>query len=185
MRMALKQMKARKISLGNLYIISLAITMILLLMWKSEPLMQTKLFSDSSLRELQKYLQGNPEGFLFILKERLSIVFSFFILATTSLGSVFVHMNVLWYGMSSGLFLALVLMRYGLKGILLLAAGMFPHYFIYVPSLILILHLSKEKRTINGKFISQLFVITSVVIIGCILECYVNPEIVAKILKKF
>ena len=94
-------------------------------------------------------------------------------------------MNVLWYGISSGLFLAIVLMRYGVKGLLLLVAGMFPHYLIYVPALILVFHLSREKRTVSSKYILQLLVISSVVIIGCILECYVNPEIVEKILKKF
>ena len=155
------------------------------MMRKGEVLIQTSLFSEASLKELQGQLTGDAAGILFILKERLAIIYSMFLLATTSLGNIYVHLSVLWYGISSGLFLTIVLMRYGIRGILLLIAGMFPHYLIYVPAIILTLHISKDKRTINSKFVGQLLVITVVVIIGCILECYVNPAVVAKILKKF
>ena len=185
MRLPLKQIKWRQISLSNIYVVSLVGTMVLLLMRKNEVLIQTSIFSEASLKELQVQLPGDATGIFFILKERLAIIFAMFLLATTSLGNIYVHFSVLWYGISSGLFLTIVLMRYGIKGILLLVAGMFPHYLIYVPAIILTLHISKEKRTINSKFIGQLLVISVVVIIGCVLECYVNPEVVAKILKKF
>ena len=159
--------------------------MIFLLMRKNTVLIQTSIFSENTLKEIQVLLSGEAPTFLFLLQQRLAIILSLFILSTTTLGNLYVYMNVLWYGISSGLFLAIVLMRYGVKGLLLLVAGMFPHYLIYVPALILVFHLSREKRTVNSKYILQLLVISSVVMIGCILECYVNPEVVAKILKKF
>ncbi len=185
MRLPLKQMKWKQIALSNIYVVSLVITMVILLMKKNDLLIQTSLFSETSLREVREHLAGDTTVFFYILKERLSIVFALFLLATTSLGSIYVHMNVMWYGISSGLFLTIVLMRYGVKGILLLIAGMFPHYLIYVPAVALTLHLTKDKRIVNSKFLGQLFVITVVVIIGCVLECYVNPEVVAKLLKNF
>ena len=178
-------LKREKIALSNIYVVSLVITMVFILIRKHEVLMQTSLFSEASLEEIKMRISGNPPQFFFIIQMRLAIIISLFIIATTALGNLFVHMNVLWYGISSGLLLAVVLMRYGIKGILLLIVGVFPHYLIYVPAIILTLHLAKEKRVVNNKYIGQLLVISFVVIIGCILECYVNPDIVAKILKKF
>ena len=159
--------------------------MILLLMRKNAVLIQTSIFSEASLKEIQVRLSGESPSLFFVLQQRLAAILCLFALSTTALGNLYVYMNVLWYGISSGLFLAIVLMRYGVRGLLLLAAGMFPHYLIYVPALILVFHLSREKRTVNSKYILQLIVVSSVVVIGCILECYVNPEVVAKILKKF
>lgn len=185
MKFSLKHLRFEKVSLSNIYVISLVVTMVFLLMRKNSVLMQTSLFSEASLKEIQIRLSGESPTFLFVLQQRLVIFFSLFVLSTTILGSLYVYMNVLWYGISSGLFFAIVLMRYGVKGLLLLVAGMFPHYLIYVPALILVFHLSREKRTVNSKYILQLLIVSSVVIIGCVLECYVNPEVVAKILKKF
>jgi len=185
MKFSLKQLRLEKISLSNIYVFSLVATMLFLLLRKNAVLIQTSLFSEATLKEIQVRLSGESPTFLFVLQQRLAIIISLFVLSTTTLGNLYVYMNVLWYGISSGLFLSVVLMRYGVKGLLLLVAGMFPHYLIYVPALVLVFHLSREKRTVNSKFILQLLVISSVVIIGCILECYVNPEVVAKILKKF
>ena len=185
MKLSLKHLRLEKVSLSNIYVISLVVTMVLLLMRKNVVLIQTSLFNEASLKEIQVRLNRESPTFLFVLQQRLIIIFSLFVLSTTALGNLYVYMNVLWYGISSGLFLSVVLMRYGVKGLLLLVAGMFPHYLIYVPALILVFHLSREKRTVNSKYILQLLIVSSVVIIGCILECYVNPEVVAKILKKF
>ena len=185
MKLSVKYLRLEKISLSNIYVISLVVTMVLLFMRKNWVLMQTSMFSEASLKEVQMRLSGESPTFLFVLQQRLTIIFSLFVLSTTTLGNFYVYMNVLWYGIGSGLFFVIVLMRYGVKGLLLLVAGMFPHYLIYVPALILVFHLSREKRTVNSKYILQLLIVSSVVIIGCVLECYVNPEVVAKILKKF
>ncbi len=181
----LKQIKWKQMSLSNWFVLSLVITVIFLLSRKNELLIQTSLFDEATLEQIREAAMDRKALLFWALKERVVIILALFLMATTSLGNLFVHMNVCWYGISSGLFLTVVLLRYGIKGILLLMAGMFPHYLIYVPALILTLQLSKEKRTVNGKYCGQLFVIIFVVIIGCFLECYVNPKVVAKILKNF
>ncbi len=185
MRLQLKQINWKQISLWNLYVLSLVITMIFLLTRKSELLVQTSLFDEASLEAIKERLTGGNALFLFVLKERAAMILALFLMATTWLGSMFVYMNVLWHGACSGLFLTIVLLRYGVKGVLLLMAGVFPHYLIYVPAMILTLQLTREKRVVNSKYCLQLIVILLVVITGCVLECYVNPQVVAKILKKF
>jgi stage II sporulation protein M len=159
--------------------------MLFFLIQKKEVLNRIDLFSENSLNELGMQLETNTQRIMFLVIHRIKFIAMFFLLSTTSLGSFYVYANVLWFGVSSGFLLTMVMIRYGLKGILLLTAGMFPHYLIYVPAVILTMQLSKEKRMWNGRFLIQFLVITLVVVIGCFLEGYINPNIVAKILKKF
>lgn len=185
MKLSLKKYDLKQISLSNLYIVSFVVTMLFLLTQKNEILKNTTVFSEASLKELKLRLCGAQQGIVFLILQRVKIIVILFLLSTTSLGNVYVYFNVLWFGISSGLLCTIVLMRYGLKGILLLTAGMFPHYLIYVPAIVLTMQLSREKRMPNGRFAAQFLVIIFVVICGCFLEAYINPDIVAKILKKF
>ena len=184
MKLQLKKINLEKISLWNLYVVSMVVTMIFLFAKKRELLMQTSLFDEDSLKSLRDQITAGSTSFLFVLKERITIIIALFLLSTTDFGRWFVYANVLWYGAGTGLFFTIALLRYGIKGILLLVAGMFPHYLIYVPALILTLHVSEEKRTINRKLCVQLLVIIIVVITGCILECYVNPQVLTKVITK-
>lgn len=185
MKNKLREFRWNKIGLSNLYVISLVMVALFLLIKYSDLLLQTSLFDKASLVALKEQSMADKPLLFMILKNRIAIVTALFLMSTTSLGTAYVYMNVLWFGACSGLFLAIVLLRYGLRGILLLLAGIFPHYLIYVPVIILTLRLTRERRTVNGKFCAQLMVILFVVITGCLLECYVNPEIIAKLLKNF
>ena len=185
MKLAVKKIDIRKISMSNLYLVSLVVTMLFLLVQKNEILSRINLFDEEHLREVEYQLEQLPRGIFIMIIQRVKLIAVMFALATTSLGSVYVFSNVIWYGVSSGFLVTIVMMRYGLRGILLLTAGMFPHYLVYVPAIILTMILSKEKRVVNGRFVSQFLIITLVMVIGCALECYVNPDIVAKILKKY
>lgn len=185
MKLKWNKISWNRISLTNLYFTSLVAALLIMLIWKRQLLIQTSLFDEASLQMLQNRTIDGKELFFFVLRERAAVITALFVLGTTTLGPIFVYMNVIWYGAGSGLLLAIVLLRYGLKGILLLVAGMFPQYLIYVPAMILTLQLTRERRTVNGKFCMQLLIILFVMIIGCMLECYVNPEVIAKVLKKF
>jgi len=186
MRVRLKQIKWQPLSLSQIYVLSLVAVMLFLLIRKGELLIQTSFLSEASLNTIKEELtRGNKKLFLYILKERAAIILALFVLSTTYLGGMFVYLNVIWYGAVSGLLLTIALLRYGMKGILLIAGGALPHYLIYVPAVILALRLSREKRTVNSKFCIQLFVLLAVIVAGCLLECYVNPFFVVKILKNF
>ena len=185
MRLTAKKIEIRRISMSNLYLVSLVATMLFLLVQKNDMLNRIDFFSEAHLKEV-KYQLEQPSRSLFVLiVQRLKCIATMFVLSTTSVGSIYVYSCVIWFGISSGFLVTIVMMRYGLNGILLLTAGLFPHYLIYVPAIILTMILSKEKRNVSGKFVSQFIVITFAVVIGCALESYINPEIVAKILKKY
>ena len=161
------------------------VVMIILLIQGDSFLQKTDLFDKATLNALKGQMKSERTLLFVILRERTALILSLFLFSTTSLAAMYVYMTVVWFGACSGLFLAVVLLRYGIKGILLLITGIFPHYLIYVPAVILVFRLTKEKRLVNSKFYMQLIVILFVVIIGCLLECYVNPNIVSKMLKLF
>ena len=45
------------------------------------------------------------------------------------------------------------------------------------------MHLLFSSVHVNGRFIFQFLTVTFVIVIGCVLECYINPDIVAKTYK--
>lgn len=185
MRLQFGKIRLRQLSLPNVYMLSLVITFIYLLTRKSELLMQTNLFDEASLKLLKEQTTGSNTLFFYALKERLIVVLSLFLMSTTNLSNLYVQMNVILAGAGCGFLMSVALLRYGLKGLLLLVGGMFPHYLIYGPAFCLVLQLTRNKRYMNGKFFAQLGAVILVVITGCLLECYVNPGVVAKLLKNF
>ena len=185
MRLTMKKAEIRRISMSNLYLISLVATMLFLLVQKNDILNKIDFFSEAHLKTVRYQLEQPSKSLFILIIQRLKCIATMFVLSTTYIGCFYVYSSVIWFGISSGFLVTIVMMRYGLKGILLLTAGLFPHYLIYVPAIILTMILSKEKRSVNGKFVSQFMVIAFVIVIGCALESFINPGIVAKILKKY
>ena len=103
------------------------------------------------------------------------------------------------FGCSMGSMLSVLILRYGIKGMLLFFSLIFPQDFVYLPAMFgwvavlaewnekllggksVIYRRGEEKRR-NFKRIFLLFVVT---IIGILLECYVNPLLVKFCLKIF
>ena len=146
--------------------------------------------------------------FLYVLQKRLGCALILAVLSTTWLGLAAVWTCAAWMGISFGMLVMAALLRYGLKGILLIAVGVFPQAFVYFPAALLLLRWSYEFcMTIyfpdkiqgsallhgegGGKYAllrnkAVTFVLLlGVVIIGCILESYVNPKLIMNLLQIF
>ena len=104
-----------------------------------------------------------------------------------------------WYGLSAGAFLATLMLRYGIKGILLAVISMFPQYLVYVPVVLALLlwcqelfrgiyvrgEYSAADRGFLVKKAGRLLVLMAVLVVGCMLEAYMNPFILMGFLKIF
>lgn len=164
---------------------------------------EMELLNTASLSRL-KYLDiDNGAFFLFVLRERLGIVAVLCIAATTYIGIFAVPVFAFWMGTMAGVFLSVASIRYGLRGILLVFAGIFPQYVLLVPACIMLMNWcyklnmalyrpdSRYGRGYGGGkrfFVSnlfQLFAVIIVVIIGSALESYVNPTLLSIFLKIF
>lgn len=139
--------------------------------------------------------------FGYVLRLRMKSVIALTILATTYLGLVVCAGTAFWYGMSAGVFLGTAVIRYGLKGILFVLAGVLPQYILYVPAIAALLvwceslnrsiyfksgiRVEEEKSRLWPKRIFQLAVILLMILLGCLLESFTNPGLLEKFLKKF
>lgn len=156
-----------------------------------------------SLNRIKYLAVDGPALLRYILSERAGMIFLLVLLATTFVGIIASYLFTLWQGMLMGMFITAATIRYGMKGILLIIAGMFPHQLLLIPAWVMLLnwchqlcckfyfpakdyesgYLNRNHYLIR-KGVWFLWII-GVVIIGSVLECYVNPILVTEILNIF
>ena len=146
--------------------------------------------------------------FAYVFRKRIGMAFFMAILSTTYLGMVTAVAESLWLGVLTGGFVTAMVLRYGLGGLLLVFAAMFPQYLLYAPAIYtLLLFCMENTRILYGmrntymanKHISNkqitntkapilarrvLFFVWILIflIVGCFLESHLNPIIMRKIL---
>lgn len=149
---------------------------------------------------------STPDGsglFAYIIKRRMFTVCMLGLLATTVIGFPTVCIYVCYMGLAAGCLLSVAVIRYGIRGLLLMAAGILPQGILLIPAYIaLFLWVVSVNRMLYSKnpykeyyirYSRQVYLkkglqiagIMAVVIIGCLLESYVNPKMLHLILKIF
>lgn len=164
-------------------------------------------FLDEEMLYQMKYAQINSDKFFgYVLKQRLLLFFSLAVGATTYLGLLLAYGALLWFGFAGGCFVAALAIRYGFKGILLIVGIFMPHFIIYIPVFGILLswccyiccamyfpgkiYNGQESQYKNKKAfwiinIGRVACLLLVVIIGILIESYVNPIFLTKLLKIF
>ena len=165
---------------------------------KSILLDKTGVFDEEVLYHM-KYMTVDCNAlFYYVLRKRLLTVLILAVLSTTYLGMAVCVGAALWYGAAAGGLLAVMMLRYGMKGILLAAASLFPHYLIYFPAIFTLLAWGEsvyaciyhrigadmEKNNLMKKT-GQLAAVLGMTVAGCALEGYVNPAVFMSLLKIF
>lgn len=172
-------------------------------LWKTEIVDKTGFLGEYTLLCMNHVKIDYMDYFMYLLQKRAGMTVVLAILSSTYLGIICIYLYIGWLGLAAGIFLTGAGIRYGTKGILLFLGGMIPHQIILLPCGIIFIcwcyrmctalyyprHCSEpvygsKKQFIMRKLIQLPFFI-GVVIIGCLLECYVNPYIFTKILKIF
>ncbi len=143
------------------------------------------LFSTSGISALRSGSFGSREFFIQVLFSRISYVVVVVLLSTTSLRKLFLLMQPALYCLGIGGLMGAAIVQFGVKGLLLVLAGMFPHMLFYLLVLRFLLMLLWERTFFDKQFFIAIFILVFIVIIGCLLESYVNPVIVAKVLNLF
>uniref|UniRef100_UPI004056AC85 stage II sporulation protein M n=1 Tax=Acetatifactor sp. TaxID=1872090 RepID=UPI004056AC85 len=161
----------------------------------------TGLLDEYTLYHMKNMTVDSGALFYYVLRKRFVSVIILAVLATTYLGSVACGVVSCWYGICAGAFLGAVVIRYGIKGILLMAAGMFPQYLVYIPAMIGLLYWCRNvykmiylertcgwdgaKPFVLPKSILQLVMLMILFLVGCIFESFLNPFCVRGILHLF
>lgn len=149
---------------------------------------------------------SRPQGagmVTYILRHRLSVVCMLGLISTTMIGLPILCAYICYTGLAAGCLLSVAVIRYGIRGILFMIAALFPQAFLLIPAYVGLffwavnlnrtLYASRtdlggyerfSSRFYLGKCI-QMVGIIAVVITGCLLESYVNPNILHFVLKIF
>lgn len=165
-------------------------------------LTETGFLSRSSLARVGRIELNESIFFLYVLKKRIGTVWLTAILSTTFAGIVTTYLFVLWTGICGGVVAAVSVMRYGIKGFILLAGSMMPHFLCYIPAFLMLADWAflvctrlyypvrdytepYEKKLGRNKLVFNFLILHGIVIIGVILESYVNPNLMTELLKIF
>ena len=159
----------------------------------------TGILDEDTLYRMKYMTVDSGVLFAYVLCKRCRNFFVLIIMATTYLGLVFCGGITVKYGFSIGFFISTAIYRYGVKGLLLGIVGAFPQYLCYVPAILLLIRWCEElhrsiyfyhnitgqgKKSLPGR-LGKLALILMVLVLGCILECFVNPVLLKGFLQFF
>lgn len=186
-----------------LFVGSFLFGVFLMNMGNGKLLAEDGIFSTSSVNRL-KYIEiDNGSFFRYVVKNRVGESAVLLLLSTTGLGLLAVYGCIIWQGILAGMTITAAVIRFGIKGLLLILGGFFPHQLLLIPAQVMLLgwcyencirvHFPAKYTTpyYNGKkqrIVRQgitLLWIAIVVLVGCILESYVNPMLISDLVKIF
>ena len=159
----------------------------------------TGILDEDTLYRMKYMTVDSGVLFAYVLCKRCRNFFVLIIMATTYLGLVFCGGITVKYGFSIGFFISTAIYRDGIKGLLLGIVGAFPQYLCYVPAILLLIRWCEElhrsiyfyhnitgqgKKSLPGR-LGKLALILMVLVLGCILECFVNPVLLKGFLQFF
>lgn len=184
-----------------MFIIGICGGILLASLIKSELLLGTELLGENALLQTRYAVIDSNSLFLHLLGRRLGEAALFVLLSTTFLGLAAVWFYAFRYGLSLGLLLTALFSEYGLKGIVLLVAGLLPQALVYVPAWLFLLALGERTcrrlyymngneglvglKRIGIRLSAQAGLLLFVLAVGCLLEAYINPWLLRLVLKLF
>ncbi|MBR1693565.1 MAG: stage II sporulation protein M [Lachnospiraceae bacterium] len=139
--------------------------------------------------------------FCFVLKNRLKLFLLLAISAFTSLFSLVYHLFFGWCGMSTAVIALTLLIKYGWKGLLLLFGLFLPHMLFYVPCFLYLMRLlqnvpapDRAGQSCTGgrnrmaaasgmKIAAVFFLLLMTLLMGIVVESYVNPVLLKNLIK--
>lgn len=139
----------------------------------------------------------------YVVRHRLFAVCMLGLVSTTLIGMPILCLYIGYMGLTAGCLLSVAVIRYGLRGLIFMAAALFPQIILLAPAYVALfcwaaelhhtLYVSGTRLEGYERFSSRFYIrksvqmigITVVVIIGCLLECYVNPNVLHFVLKIF
>ena len=117
---------------------------------------------------------------------RLVLFLVLLVFAMISKGKLVHVLFVAWSGFAYGYFCVISISAFGAKGLLLCLVALFPQFFAYVPVYLGLVQLSEHRREHTGfRGAAAIAFLMTVSFVGILLESYINPIILQKVLKIF
>jgi stage II sporulation protein M len=203
------KMKQLKLQLHTLSVIQISI--ILLMIGLFLGVLCANIFRENYIGQMQSYEQNVFSGiimsqidytgfFCYVLSKNFSSFLIFWLLSITILGVPYMAYKVASFGFFSGFFISAVTMQYGLKGILLILAYIFPQGLLYLPISLICLYkgfelcrtiYSENRNNIKGivkllrGYLVIIILLAAALLVASFLEAYPGAFLLRKVLGSF
>lgn len=201
MRMRRLEIRTGRLPMLPVFMGGMLTGIIFLNMAKGSLLQHSGMLDENTLYQMKYMTVDGMTLFCYVLRKRIGAMILFALSSSTYLGLVACGGVLFWYGMSAGSYLALLVLRYGLKGILFAVVSTFPQLLFYAPACVALLIWGEElyrgiyeKRNRSGEPVINLGLpkrlllfagILAVTVLGCLIEGFINPGIMQSFLKIF
>ena len=201
MRIRRKINFGNKLPLGLLFWTGVLAGIIVMNLGKSILLDSAGLLDEYTLYHMKYMTVDSGALFYYVLWLRMKAALILIVCATTYLGMAVCAGATVWYGFSFGAFSSALMMQYGLKGIVFGVLSVFPQMFLYMPAAVALLRwcvrlnraiyfqretiAAVEKKVPLSHRIVRLLGIVGLILVGCLAESFVNPEIMEWLLSIF
>jgi hypothetical protein len=135
------------------------------------------------LSSMERELPRSAELLIYVAVRRLLVFFALLCFGTGSGGKRVHGLFILWSGFSYGCFCMLCLGSFGARGLLLGLLSVFPQCLLYIPVYLGLVEFSRRHGIRWWKKVLWLLVLILLLEVGILLESYVAPIILQKIVK--
>lgn len=153
---------------------------------------ETGVMSSYFLNKFQYLEIDGSQLFFYVFEERVQKFLILALLGITNIGCIMISLTTMWMGVCLGSFLSICVMRMGIVGLGIGVVSLFPQYMIYVPVYIIAflcirkMEQSKKNMKSGGKktlfaYLGIMVLCLLLMVFGIILESYVNPMLLKKI----
>ncbi len=180
-------MGIRKRATGHqiLFLVSFFVGIVLVTIMAKGKIPENTLISNTLAGTFLEEGWNHKELLIRCLWNRVAIFVFIMLLTCTTMRIWVCRAILLWTGLVAGILLKLFYLWYGIKGMGLMLAAAMPHYLFYFMGYGLLYHGFERNRLRTRKNHMPVLVAVGVVIIGIVLESYVNPFLVGGYLKIF
>lgn len=200
MRVRRLNLQFEKKKIGTLFTIGMIFGILIMNIGKGVLLGETGLFDEEILNRMKYMTVDSDALFCYVLRKRMLLFLWIAVLSTTYLGLAVRLGGTVLCGITFGMYLASLTVRYSVKGCFFAFVGCFPHGVCYILALLLLWRWNEEVNHMiyrnraesdttwkkeGLKKLIQLSVIFGLIIVGCLLEGYINPGILKAYLKIF
>ena len=187
----------------RIFFLGIIIGIILIFLCRGRLQTDIYLLNEEWILSVQNRTLDSKALYIYILLKRIKEMGIMVLFATTFAGLVCLYGYIGTVGVGVGVLTAIACLRYGIKGLVLILVASFPQMIFYLPSFLYLFHLCyqlciklyyphKDYWKINGS--TKVFLLKNilfacitlvVVIIGTVMESYVNPKIFLEFVKNF
>lgn len=135
---------------------------------------QPGIFSDYFLNQFGTVKIVMREFIWYLIQLRILPFIVLLMMSFTKFRKITVILFLIWTGISSGILISTAVLRMGIKGSLLCIVGILPQFLFYIPAYLVLIWYSYAYPNSHWNTQKTVFV-TVMMLIGLILEAYVNP----------